>query len=100
MKNAVKTIQNFGGRLIIIGNYPINKNVILNPWDFIMGKIVSGAWVDKFNYDNNFMKFYKNFKDFKWKKYFGSKTYKLTNITTAFMDFKNGKIIRPLIKME
>ena len=64
-----------------------------------MGKVVSGAWVDEFNYDDKFSNFYNKFSQFSWKKYFGKKIYNLDNINLAIKDFKNGKVIRPLIKM-
>ena len=99
MKDSLKTIKNFGGRLVIIGNYPFNAKVKLDPWSFIMGKVVSGAWINKFNYDDSFSNFYEKFIEFKWKKYFGSKIYNLNNINHAINDFKKGKVIRPLIKM-
>ena len=99
MKSGLKTIKNFGGRFVIIGNYPFNKEVKLDPWNFIMGKIVSGAWVDEFSYDKKFFEFYNKFNKFKWKKYFGKKVYKLNEINLAIKDFKEGKVIKPLIKM-
>ena len=99
LTEGIETIKNFGGRFIIIGNYPHNLKVKLNPWHFIMGKIVSGAWVDEFNYDEKFSNFYSKFNKFNWKKYFGKKIYNLDNINLAINDFKNGKVIRPLIKM-
>ena len=99
MKNGLKTIKNFGGKFVIIGNYPFKKEVKLDPWHFIMGKIVSGAWIDDFSYDKKFLKFYNKFKKFKWKKYFGKKIYKLNEINLAIQDLRAGKVIRPLIKM-
>ena len=99
MKDSIEMIKNFGGKLVIVGNYPANLKVKLDPWHFIMGKIVLGAWIDKFNYEDNFLDFYRKIKQFKWKKYFGSKIYTLNNINLAISDFKKGKVIRPLIKM-
>lgn len=99
MKNGLKTIKNFGGKFVIIGNYPFKKEVKLDPWNFIMGKIVSGAWIDEFSYDKKFFKFYNKFKKFKWKKYFGKNIYKLNEINLAIQDVRAGKVIRPLIKM-
>lgn len=99
MKIALNSVENFGGKVIIIGNYPVNKTLSVNPWNFIMGKSVSGAWLEKFNYDLYFKKFYKFAERFPWKEYFDSKSYKLENIDLALKDFKNGKVIRPLIEM-
>ena len=92
-------IKNFGGKFVIIGNYPVGKMIKLNPWNFVMGKIVTGAWTDSISYSKKFKFFYKKFNKFKWKYYFNNKSYNLNEINEALKDFKRGKIIRPLIKI-
>tara|TARA_B100000029_G_C17575196_1_gene957937 strand:+ start:1625 stop:2647 length:1023 start_codon:yes stop_codon:yes gene_type:complete len=99
MKDGLSMIKNFGGKYVIIGNYPIGRFVKLNPWNFITGKIVTGAWTDQVSYSKKFKIFYKKIYKFKWKKYFSDKIYNLENINQALSDFKKGKIIRPLIKI-
>ena len=99
MKEGISTIKNFGGQFVIVGNYPVGENVNIDPWNFIMGKIVKGAWIDEISYDLKFPKFNKEFRKFKWKKFFSGKVYNLRNINQAIKDFKTGKVIRPLIKM-
>ncbi len=99
IKNSLSTIRNFGGQLIVIGNYPFFKNIKVDPWNFVMGKVIKGAWQNEVSYNNKFNKFYKKLSKFKWKKFFGSKVYKLDQISLALNDLKKGKVIRPLIKM-
>ncbi len=99
MKDGLSMIKNFGGKFVIIGNYPVGKLVKLNPWNFVMGKIVTGAWTDNISYSKKFKFFYKKFDKFKWKYYFKNKIYTLKNINQALKDFRRGKIIRPLIKV-
>ena len=99
MKKSISTIKNFGGKLIIVGNYPSNKLIDINPWNFIMGKTITGAWQDQLNYDYFFKNYYKKLKKFNYKLYFGRKIYNLNNINKAIRDFHKGKVIRPLIKM-
>lgn len=99
MEKSVKTIKNFGGKLIIIGNYPASKKININPWNFIMGKNITGAWQEQISYDKFFPLFYKKFKNFKYNYFFGKKIYKLNKIKYAIKDFSSGKVIRPLIKM-
>ena len=99
MKEGLSMIKNFGGKFVIIGNYPVGKMIKLNPWNFVMGKIVTGAWTDSISYSKKFKFFYKKFDKFKWKYYFNNKSYNLNEINEALKDFKRGKIIRPLIKI-
>jgi len=47
MKNGLKTIKNFGGKFVIIGNYPFKKEVKLDSWNFIMGKIAKKFGANK-----------------------------------------------------
>ena len=98
-KNSLSTVKNFGGQLVIIGNYPFFKNIKIDPWNFVMGKVIKGAWQNEVSYNNKFNTFYKKLKKFKWKKYFGSRVYKLEQINLALNDMRKGKVIRPLIKM-
>ena len=99
MESSIELVKNFGGKFIIIGNYPPSKKININPWNFIMGKNMTGSWQNQISYDQMFSLFYKNFKDFKSNLYFGKKIYKLEEINQAIKDFYNGKTIRPLIKM-
>jgi len=99
MEKCINVIKNFGGKFIIIGNYPPNKKVNINPWNFIMGKNITGSWQDLISYEKFFPLFYKKFRKFKCDRYFGKKIYKLDNIKQAIKDFSSGKTVRPLIKM-
>ena len=99
MEKSINVIKNFGGKFIIIGNYPPNKKANINPWNFIMGKNITGSWQHQLSYDQFFPLFYKKFKKFKCNRYFGKKIYKLENINQAIKDFSSGKAVRPLIKM-
>jgi len=99
MEKSVDLVKNFGGKFIIIGNYPPNRKVNINPWSFIMGKNITGSWQHQLSYDKFFSLFYKKFKKFNCNHYFGKKIYSLKNINQAIKDFSRGKVIRPLIKM-
>lgn len=99
MEKSIDLVKNFGGKFIIIGNYPPNKKININPWHFIMGKNITGSWQHQFSYDKFFPLFYKKFKKFNCNYYFGKKIYSLKNINKAINDFSRGKVIRPLIKM-
>ena len=87
-----------GGKCLIIGNPDPNKKISLDPWHFILGKTLLGAWNTNKSFEKNFYKFLKIFLASKVHKYFISKTYKLSNINRAFEDLKSGKVLRPTIK--
>lgn len=99
LNSSIKCAKVFGGRYIVIGNYPNISKININTWEIIMGRILSGAWLDNKTYEQNFRKFLKLFKNFKANVFFGNKTYKLEKINDAISDFKKGKVIRPLIKL-
>ena len=87
-----------GGKCLIIGNPEPNKKILLDPWQFILGKTLLGAWNSNKSFEKNFYKFLKIFLKSNTNKYFASKTYKLSNINRAFEDLESGKVLRPTIK--
>ncbi len=99
IENSLLSVKNFGGQLVVIGNYPFFRNIKVDPWNFVTGKVIKGAWQNEVSYNNKFNTFYKKLKKFKWKKYFGNRVYKLDQINLALNDLRKGKVIRPLIKM-
>ncbi len=99
LQKSIKFVKKFGGTLFIIGNYKHMSKFKIDPWELLLGKKISGSWNKKFDYDASFKKFYSYLNNFSLDKYFGNKIYKLKEINNAIKDLKNGKIIRPLIKM-
>tara|TARA_B100000902_G_scaffold394946_1_gene452368 strand:- start:10060 stop:11094 length:1035 start_codon:yes stop_codon:yes gene_type:complete len=95
---TIKCTKILGGKFIIIGNYPKGLKIRLNPWDIIVGRIISGAWTDSEPYEKKIGKILSLFKGFKVNYFFGKKIYKLNQINDAINDFKSGKVIRPLIR--
>ncbi len=92
--------KRFVGRFIIIGNTKLNEKFSLNAWDFIFGKTFTGAW-------GNGGATMKNFKINEKillnqinniKRILPRKNYNLKNINKAIKDFKDGKILRPIVK--
>ncbi len=87
-----------GGKCLIIGNPEPNKKIILDPWQFILGKSILGAWNSNQSFEKKFYKFLDIFLKSNVHKYFSSKIYKLDEINKAFRDLKSGKVLRPTIK--
>ena len=92
--------KRFVGRFIIIGNTKLNEKFSLNAWDFILGKTFTGAWgnggTTMKNFGINEKILINQIKNVK--KVLPKTNYKLNNINSAIKDFRNGKILRPIIK--
>ena len=99
LKKSINLPKKLGGKYIIIGNYPKNKNIVLDPWIIINGVTMTGAWTNTKPFDQNFKKLEKIIKNYNLNFFFSGKLYSLNNFTKAVKDFENGKVIRPLIKM-
>ena len=99
LHQCLELTKKFGGKIIVIGNYPKGEILKINPWHIIQGKTLSGAWNDESEFDKKFKKFSNKLKSKNLNFYFGKKIYTLNDISFAIKDFKNGKMIRPLIKL-
>ena len=99
LQNCINYSKNFGGKVIVIGNYPKGKLIKIDPWRIINGNTLMGAWNDSANFEKKFYKFEKKIKNKNLSFFFGRKTYNLNSIDNAIKDFKEGKIIRPLLKL-
>ena len=98
LKFCIKHANHFGGKILVVGNYPKPSNILFDPWDVIMGKTLMGAWNDKDYFDEKF-KFFKTKITNKYCGYFfNDKSYSLNEINHAIRDFVKGKVVRPLIK--
>ena len=96
---SIKFAKQFGGQLIVVGNYRFNTKLKIDPWEILFGKKIIGSWSGKFDYRKNFKKYEKFSKKFNSSILFGKKIYKLNDFSKAVKDFKNGHVIRPIIKL-
>ena len=76
----------------------VRKKISLDPWQFILGKTILGAWNSNKSFEKKFYKFLKIFLKSNIDRYFLGKIYKLHEIDKAFKDLKSGKVLRPTIK--
>lgn len=90
----------FVGKFIIIGNTKSNEKISLNAWDFISGKTFTGAWgnggATMKNFDINEKILINQIDNIK--KILPKTNYILKDVNKAIKDFKDGKILRPVIK--
>jgi Zn-dependent alcohol dehydrogenase len=87
-----------GGKCLIIGNPEPQKKISLDPWQFILGKSILGAWNSNKSFEKKFYKFLDIFLKSDIDRYFSGQIYKLNEINKAFNDLKSGKVLRPTIK--
>ena len=94
-----KLIKNNGK--LIISSHPIYKSLVkFDPYGFILGKKVIGNWGGNANPEKNIKKYAKLYLNKKLPlDILVNKSYKLENINKCIKDYKEGKIIKPIIKM-
>ena len=98
MENSFKYLSN-NGTCIIAGNTKIGNLIKINPYDIIFGKKIIGSIGGDISIEKN-LKIFNDIieKNKIFKKIYFKKEYSLNQINKAILDFKDGKIIRPLIK--
>ena len=78
----------------------LNEKISLNAWDFIYGKTFTGAWGNggavMNNFDINETILLNQINNVK--KILPKKNFTLKNINIAIKKFREGKILRPIIK--
>ena len=97
---SIKFAKNFGGSLIIVGNYEHKTKLNIDPWQILLGKKIVGSWSNKFDYAKQFKKYEKYSRKLKSNLLFGNQVYKLNSFAKAIKDFKNNRVIRPIIKFD
>ena len=98
VEDLLSTTKYLGGKCLIIGNPDPKEKMSLDPWQFILGKTLLGAWNDSKSFEKSFYRFLDIFLKSNIDRYLIGKTYKLKDINKAFMDLKSGKVLRPIIK--
>ena len=98
MEMAVKNLSTQGS-CVLAGNIKRGFKIKIDPYDLIFGKKIYGFSGNDVSLEKNLKKYAQLLKKVnfnKLRKIF--KVYKFKNINKAIDDFKNGKILRPLIK--
>lgn len=100
IEKSFSLLKKYVGKFILIGNTKLNEQISIKAWDLIFGKTVTGAWgeggVSMKNFkiiEKIFLSQIKNIK-----KILPKKNYSILKVNKAIEDFKNGKILRPIIK--
>ncbi len=100
IEKSFSLCKRFVGKLIIIANTKLKEKFSLNAWDFINGKTFTGAWgnggVTMKNFKINENILLNQIENIK--KLLPKKNYTLKDINKAIKHFKDGKILRPVIK--
>lgn len=99
IEKSISLLKN-GGKCIFASHPKKNENIKIDPHELIKGKKIEGSWGGQINYkkDLKFLTDILHKNKFLEKLYFKN-VYSLENINKAILDFKNGKNIRTLIKL-
>jgi|TARA_B100001750_G_scaffold220387_1_gene208074 S-(hydroxymethyl)glutathione dehydrogenase/alcohol dehydrogenase len=94
-------IKKRGGKLLFASHPPEGESIALPPHELISGKQIAGSWGGGVMPDKDIPIIYKNIEssNIPISKLL-SKPYSLEEINQALGDLENGKVFRPLIKME
>ena len=88
------------GKCIFATHPEFKKKVSFDPYEFIKGKKLEGSWGGKVRFSKDLKSLVKLILKFKFiEKLYFRRVYKLDNINRAILDFKKGKNIRTLIKL-
>lgn len=100
MLQAIHSVRNQGGAVVIVGNARFGEVLNLDPKQFNLGKKMLGTWGGDNNPDTDFIRYIELIASGKLNvKPLISDTYKLTEINEAIDDLEEGKVLRPLIEM-
>jgi len=100
IENGFKILKN-NGKMIFASHPSKGKKIKLDPFDLIKGKKIFGSWGGGFDYEKDCLKIFKIFNDIKnLDKIFKDTIYNFNQINQAIKDFKNGKVLRPIIKIK
>jgi S-(hydroxymethyl)glutathione dehydrogenase / alcohol dehydrogenase len=99
IEHGFKLLKNTG--VCIFSSHPKFKDKIsFNPHEFIKGKKLEGSWGGQINFKKDLKKLVELITKFKFiEKIYFKRIYSLFEINNAISDFKNGKNIRTLIKL-
>ena len=98
IEHALNNLSN-KGKMIFAGNPQKGSKIKINPYDLIFGKNIYGFSGNDVSLEDNLQKYKKIINKIGYKKIQSIfSTYKFKDINLAIRDFKNGSVIRPLIK--
>lgn len=97
---SLEVVRTFGGTCVVIGNPPHGSELILDPWQLIMGKRLVGAWSGSNDVERDFFRYGSLISNGQIKTNgLLSDPYPLSAIDSAIDDFAAGRVGRPLIDM-
>lgn len=100
IENGFKILKS-NGKMIFASHPSKGKKIKLDPFDLIRGKKIIGSWGGGIDYEKNCLKIFRIFRKIKnLNKIFQEKLYNFNQINFAIKDLKNGKVLRPIIKIK
>ena len=101
IENTFSLVKKFIGKFILIGNTKLKEKLSIKAWDIIFSKTLTGAWGQEGtimkNFSFNEKIFLNQIKNIK--KILPKKDYSIKDVNNAIKDFKEGRVLRPIIKL-
>lgn len=88
------------GKLIFTSHPSKKEKIRIDPFELICGKSIEGSWGGGINPDKDLELIAKKITKSQMLNLYTGNIYPLENINKAIKDFKTGKVLRPIIKME
>lgn len=98
MELAFEIVRRQGGKAFLAGNLPKGNRITIDPFELILGKQIFGSWGGTTHVDQDFPLYVDLFLKGKLKlTELISHRYSLKNINEAFVDLRQGNILRSVI---
>jgi S-(hydroxymethyl)glutathione dehydrogenase/alcohol dehydrogenase len=97
---AHQSVRKFGGLCIFASHPKHNEKLLIEPFDLISGKEIRGSWGGGVNLDTDLNDLFELFlQSTPVMNLLQGHIYPFSEINQALADFKNGKVLRPILQM-
>jgi S-(hydroxymethyl)glutathione dehydrogenase/alcohol dehydrogenase len=98
---AYQSVRKFGGLCIFASHPKFNEKLEIDPFDLISGKEIRGSWGGGINLDTDLGGLFELFlQDKSVMALLQGNIYPFAEINQAVADFRNGKVLRPILQMD
>lgn len=98
INKSIKFLKS-NGKCVFASHPSKGKKIIIDPYELIKGKKIEGSWGGGTKYPKDLIKLSRALNLSKLKRLYFKKIYTLNTINSAIKDFKKGKVLKPLIKL-
>jgi len=101
ISQAFDSVKKFGGKCVFASHPELGQKIALDPFDLLTGKEIKGSWGGGVNLDKDLPALFRIFDEEKLiMALLSSKVYPFIFINQALKDFKEGLVLRPMLRMD